>query len=279
MSNLHPAKWTTAVQIQYHLIQKWTRTAVLKVALVASGIFVVAVFNTRIPVLFGTTGPEGPIWKFTTFDAAKFGLVDLPGIMALVLTYILACGMGLLQPFGDWSGEAPRQRSFHWSLPVSRSGHDLARVAAGVLNVFSLTCLLVLVTVAGLMVGGNLACLGALTEVGWASLLLCPVILYLAGSVLCIACNHPARVMWALALGTVAPSTVFVLVQYTPGMAVFEFLLNGPISHTALLSRGFFSDLNPTLPSTSSTWWPAFAFWSVAVGVGVVLAAHRHREN
>lgn len=45
---------------------------------------------------------------------------------------MVALGGAPLWALVVWYGEWPLRRSYHWSLPVPRAGHDLARVAAGV---------------------------------------------------------------------------------------------------------------------------------------------------
>ena len=48
--------------------------------------------------------------------------------------YITAAPMVLIAlfiPFAVWRNEAPARRAYHWSMPVSRSTHTLARLGAG----------------------------------------------------------------------------------------------------------------------------------------------------
>jgi len=51
--------------------------------------------------------------------------------IAVVSTYGLLQILAALWPLAVWAGEEPSRRDYHWSLPVERRLHDLARAAAG----------------------------------------------------------------------------------------------------------------------------------------------------
>lgn len=279
MNNPHPARWTNVVRAQLRLLRHTTRFEILKLSVAACGLFIVAVFNTGIPILSGTSGPEGSVWTFTTFGTAEFGLVDAPGLMALVLVYILGCGLGLLRPLLDWAGEPPRRRGFHWSLPVARAHHDLARVTAGLVNMLGMIMILLSASVIGLVLGGNAGSLAVVNTTAWVSILLCPVVVYLAVSVVCILSNRPGVVLWTGFFGVTLPHVVFTLIEFAPGERLFGAISNGPVSHTVLLVNGFFPSLANKFPAGTHDWWVAAAFWLIMAGGGVVAAALRHRES
>jgi len=276
---LQPTQWNVAVRSQLDLIRFKSRNELLALAALAAGLFLVAVFNARIPVLFGTSGPDGDIWALTLFGASDFGLVAAPGLMAVVLAYIFACGIGLLRPLRDWAGEPPRHRSFHLSLPVARSRHNLARVTAGLVLVLGMTVTLLIFSVLGLVVGGNFGSLGALDFTAWAAVFVCPMILHLAVSVVCILANRPGWVLWAIGLGSSIPAVICSLIEFVPGEKLFGALMNGSFSHSALLASGFFPALLKTPAPRVENWWSVAAVWLVLAVIAVVAAAHRHREK
>ncbi len=274
-----PALWQNAVRAQLRLLRPATRFEIIKLSAAACGLFIVAVFNAGVPVLLGTSGPEGAAWDFTTFGAAEFGLVDAPGLMALVLVYILGCGLGLLRPLFDWSGEPPRRRGFHWSLPIARAHHDLARVTAGLMNLLRMIAILLSASIIGLVLGGNTDSLAVLGATAWVSIFLCPMVVYLVVSAVCILSNRPGMVLWLVFSSFTLPYAVFTLIEFAPGEHFFGAVMNGPVSHTVLLSHGFFPTLISEIPAGTHNWWSAAAFWLVTAGIAIVTAAFRHRES
>ena len=118
-----------------------------------------------------------------------------------------------------WHGELPHRRSYHWSLPVSRPGHDLARIAAGA--VWLLVAYLVLAASAALVTAatGDWASFAAIGP-GWTTFFAGPLALYLVVSPLALWCDSPSlrRGMVAfVVLGGVA--TILELEWYRRGMA------------------------------------------------------------
>jgi hypothetical protein len=77
-----------------------------------------------------------------------------------------------------WQGELPHRRSYHWSLPVARPGHDLARVAAGA--VWLLAAYLVLAGIGAILAAtsGEWARFAAIGP-AWITFFAAPLVLYL----------------------------------------------------------------------------------------------------
>ena len=73
-------------------------------------------------------------------------------------TLLLALMAAPVWALGIWYGELP-QRRLHWSLPVSRAAHDLARVAAGAVFLMGSWVLLAVLLV--LALGPSLTTIGA----------------------------------------------------------------------------------------------------------------------
>ena len=123
---------------------------------------------------------------------------------------MIALGFAPLWALVVWYGEWPLRRSYHWSLPVPRAGHDLARVAAGAIY---------------LIVGWS-----ALALVGWlsrdtviglpalASFFSAPLILYLLITPL-VLWSDSRVVPWGFAL--ILVGALAVLVDFAPIASVF----------------------------------------------------------
>jgi len=172
---LHPAQHTT------HTRPSWLRLVRIQVGLIArsgrwieliggaAALYVFAVFGPAIGA-DGGVGAEERAW----------------GQWALYCIPLVAVWPSLL-----WRGEPLGRRHYHWSLPVPRGTHDLARIVAG--------GLWVLVVVAMLAVGSHVSIwsleLRAPTEsladlMQYAAGLLT---LYCVASVLTLVTAHPAR--------------------------------------------------------------------------------------
>ena len=95
---------------------------------------------------------------------------------------LVAAMLGLPAPaiwaVAVWHGELPHRRSYHWSLPVSRAAHDLARVAAGA--AWLLAVYLALAACGAVLAATNGAWPG-FAAIGWAwiTFFAGPLVLYL----------------------------------------------------------------------------------------------------
>ncbi len=89
-----------------------------------------------------------------------------------------------------WQGELPHRRSYHWSLPVWRPGHDLARIAAGA--VWLLAAHLALAACGAIVAAasGDWALFASIGP-AWATFFTAPLVLYLVVSPLALWSDSP----------------------------------------------------------------------------------------
>lgn len=149
-------------------------------------------------------------WKLLTLLATGIGLITLLGLIENVESslsglllesplYVLGWLLAVGWSESIWSDEGPGERSYHWSLPVTRSIHDLTRVGLGA--VFYLAVALV-----GLAAGGLVhALFGGSFTLGdpavWGLMLLGIVTGFLLGTIPALLSAHPLRWTVGSALG------------------------------------------------------------------------------
>lgn len=141
-----------------------------------------------------------------------------------------------LWAFAVWHGEVPYRRGYHWSLPVPRAAHDLARVAAG-----ALWLLLAYVVFAS---AGALVALGtgkwqrfAAGGAPWVTFFAGPLVIYALASPLLLWSDSPTlrRILVVVILGS-GVATVFELDGY---IAVLELLFGGGWGFSTAVLGGF----------------------------------------
>jgi hypothetical protein len=156
--------WLHLVSIQFGLIARSGRWIELIGG--AAVLYVVAEFGPAM----GNSGAEGRAW----------------GQWAIYCLLLVAVWPSLL-----WRGEPVGRRYYHWSLPVPRGTHDLARIAAGglwVLVVVGMLALSARVSLWPLAMRANSEPLFEIVEYGVGVLTL-----YAVASVLTLVTAHPAR--------------------------------------------------------------------------------------
>jgi hypothetical protein len=117
------------------------------------------------------------LW-FALVVAATTDISPALGLAPLVVAAMLASPAPALWALAVWHGELPHGRSYHWSLPVSRCSHDLARVAAGAVWLVASYATL---AVAGALVAAGAGGWGSLVAIGsdWLPVFAGPLVVYL----------------------------------------------------------------------------------------------------
>lgn len=177
-----------------------------------------------------------------------------------------------------WRGEAPSERGYHWSLPVRRSTHQLARVAAG-------WAWLVVAVVAGLLLGwiasavmADGLALGPPGVIGAALLSL--TVLYGLGTVFALLSDHALWWIVGSWAGLAALSAVAAAQQWTivrEGLRIViesgSLSLSAAVSAPAVLAgvRGGSEALARP--------WAAALLWTAIALMAVVAAAHVRQER
>jgi len=182
-------------------------------------------------------------------------------------------------PLAVWRDEAPRQRSYFWSLPLRRDHGTLVRVLAG------LGVLLIATVVAnagGFLIGaaiGRAAEFRNVSPLAWLASGLGVTIVYLFASTIAVASDVPGR--WILALACLVyapplmlplPETLTFAIRPGPtwlyqGALGFDRATRFAVTQAQLDSR--LSEFTP------DQWLPASLVWLVVGAVFLWLAAQR----
>lgn len=170
-STYRPLGFVEACARQFRLLWTSKRPLLMMVALLAVLILAGPPWNDTPTMRLLTSWPLwmvlfGPIWAFVVFH-----------------------------------NEGPSSRLYHWSLPVGRTKHTFARVAAGAAWLWVL--LLALVVAGALMglVDGNVQQLGELTPAAWINVFTGPLLGFLAVTTLTVASDYPLRWLFGITFG------------------------------------------------------------------------------
>ena len=135
-----------------------------------------------------------------------------PAARLFVLWPMWAVLLGPLWAFAVWHGEGPSKRHYMWSQPVSRLGHTMARVAAGLAWLWIAYAVLV---AAGIIFAASAGKMWQITEFnagGWLNMFTGPMLGYLLFSILTVASDHPIR--WAAGIFFGLPILVGITVDW-----------------------------------------------------------------
>lgn len=181
---------------------------------------------------------HGPEWGATGFTLSL--MIGLPAASIWAL--------------GIWAGEFPQRRSYHWSLPVSRPAHDLARVAAGVIYLVAAWVALAL-AVNGFVVGSN-----AIAPDAWLAFFAAPVVMYFLTMPLTL-WGDSRVVRWIIGFVMAWGIAVILDIPYVgePLIRLFE----APWGLEAALFGGLIRDADADLPIGSPG---AISLW---LGIGI----------
>jgi hypothetical protein len=105
--------------------------------------------------------------------------------------------LALFLPFSVWRAEDPARRMYHWSMPVGRLGHTLAKVGAGwvwvLLSVAAYELLLLFIVVSNGSTFGRAGPRGVAAWWEWLVPITAATIAYAVGSAAVIGLRHPVR--------------------------------------------------------------------------------------
>ena len=202
--------------------------------------------------------------------------------------------VGPLWAFTVYHGEGPSNRLYHWSQPVRRDLHTLARIAAGAAWLMILFGVLALVGLAVAAMDGAAAQLGQVGFSGWVNFFTAPLIGYLAVSVLTVLSDYPIRWFfglislffivllviqeafgWSRAIdyilaplgGETWALGPTLVVPFVAAREQVEAALAGQNGSAGLLPEGFLS-----------TWWVAMPLW-ILLFCGIIwFLARRHPD-
>jgi len=278
--NPKPLGWLDAVLIQRRMLWRGRRRDVVTFLVVAIAMLVVASINVKIPVFHGHDAPDGSMSvRFEMFAEADFGLVPTPGLLVVILSFVASMFTSLFWALSVWAGEGPSRRAYHWTMPISRASHDLARVAAGGLWLLTGILIMWLAVVVGLAVGGRLDALAAVSAMGWVNYVVAPVIVYLLVSIAAVSSDRAGRLVAFVFLGTMGSYMLFTLINLEPVAGVFHEIIDGTFGYQRALTDAFFHDIVPLSERSNPVpWmWRALMWFGIALGT-LITVARRHRE-
>ena len=194
--------------------------------------------------------------------------------------------IGPFWAFAVWHNEGPSNRLYFWSHPVSRTGHALARFAAGAAWLVTLFAALILTGALLAVFDGDIAQFGALTAAAWLNFFTGPLLGYVIISVLAVPSDYPIR--WFLLLLLGIPFVFSLLDEWLGADRLVETLLK-PLGEDWGIGPAILAPLALDINSLGDTlyrgqsrggpdfdlavWWTAMPLWLLFwVGLVVVLA-------
>lgn len=205
-------------------------------------------------VVVGLTTIETQLGRPRVLVAAMLGL-PAPVLWALLV----------------WHGELPHRRSYHWSLPVPRPGHDLARIAAGAVWLVAAYLVLAAGGAIAAVASGDWARFAAIGP-GWTTFFAGPLVLYFLVSPLALWSDSPTlrRGMVAfMSLGGVA-----ALLDFEWYARAMEAVFGDGWGMTTALFGGFLRP--PGMESPPPGELATAALW-LAIGVVATVGAATYR--
>jgi hypothetical protein len=202
-----------------------------------------AVAREQLSLLIGTKYVTGLFCLMLLYVISLFALIpnDLLPWQGprLSFFYVILIFLGGLAGGVVWFGEAPRNRRYHWSMPVRRELHDLARIAAGavwLMMLIAIFCLLYWFGEGSMMREQWLN----RAPLFWLAQFLVPLLAYLLVCIPCIMLGRPIFVILiALALPlllSLKPVRQNAPFLFDVGDVLFNY--REPLSLTAALSGG-----------------------------------------
>ncbi len=205
-------------------------------------------------------------------------LIGISGLPPEALRTMIAALLGLLAgtiwAVIVWLGEGPARRTYHWSLPVYRPAHDLARVAVGAVYLLFVCAALIGAGAALDAANGVAAGIRQITTDAWVNTFTAPLTAYLLVSALVLWSDY--RITRWLLVGAVAVCMLGVILQWQ-GITLITRGVEAVLgSGSAGLATGLMGGM---LPDTRGERWElAAAVWGV-LGVGVVLFTAAFRPD
>lgn len=199
--------------------------------------------------------------------------------------------IGLLIPFGVWRSEDPARRSYHWSMPVARGPHTVAKLVSGWawLMIATMLYLLFIIAVAYAvsMITGDQPWQRATPGWEWAVAFTAPTLGYLLTSITVIGSDHPWRWIGGILIGYGVLMAVLksfgmedfarALKTITDGRFGLNAALFGAVTQGA---RGITVGVTRETMATMrmGTWMVAMPLWIIGSAIAVTVASYRHRE-
>lgn len=211
------------------------------------------------------------------------GLSDVPHeVPRILITAELALLGGVTWAVMVWHGEGPDRRSYHWSLPVPRPAHDLARVALGAVYLLGVCAVLAGAGAIAASVNGTLDRFAAIGPEAWANFFVAPLIVYLLVSPVALWSDYPITRWVAAIIFGVGLLAVILSWQGLPllGEGMNKIFEAEHWGLAAALFAGIQREVSASmeLPALVDLWWTAAVLWFV-LALGLTLFAGIYRPD
>jgi MFS family permease len=211
----------------------------------------------------------------------------------LMVWPVFAVIMGPAWAFAVLHNEGPSNRHYHWSQPVSRHVHSLARVAAGLAWLWLVYGVVTVSALAFAATEGNAWQLGALSGLAWLNLFTGALLGYLVVSVLTLVSDYPMR--WFFGLLFLLPLALGLLAEWL-GLQTLVRTLARPVTDAtwglgAIMVNAMNADVSEVMHGVTgigntthtafdpTTWVWATLLWVGILGALVALAAAVHPDQ
>jgi hypothetical protein len=196
--------------------------------------------------------------------------------------------MALLIPFGVWRAEDPSRRAYHWSMPVARGPHTIAKVFAGWawLMIAAVVYLLFVIALALILprITGEVSRFGDAGAWEWIVAFTAPTLGYLLTSIAVIGSDHAWRWIGGLFLGywvLIGSLTAFGMQdagQTVRAITAGAYGLNAATIGAARDAASASSAHMVVRGLSMSNWLVAMPLWIIASAIAVTIVSYRHRE-
>ncbi|MFQ6045509.1 MAG: hypothetical protein ACE5PT_03990 [Gemmatimonadales bacterium] len=212
--------------------------------------------------LLGVSGRWGFLILGLLAVLMLIGLSDVPPeVPRIVITANLALVGAVAWPIMVWLGEGPSRRSYHWSLPVPRPAHDLARVALGAVYLLGTCVVLAGASAIAASANGTFDRFAATGAVAWANFFVAPLIVYIWVSPVVLWSEYRITRWVFITWASVGPLS---LILEWRGIHVLneavEWFFDRDWGITTALFDGVQREVME-LPVRFEAWWTAAAMW------------------
>ncbi len=212
-----------------------------------------------------------------------FGLSDVPReVPRILITAMLALLGGAIWAVMVWDGENPDRRSYHWSLPVPRPAHDLARVAVGAVYLLGVCAVLAGAGAMAASANGTFDRFAAVGPEAWATFFVAPLIIYLLVLPVVLWSDYPIT-RWVF--GIIFGVGLLAAILSWQGLPLLGEVINKTFESEnwglgAALFNGIVREVSGSmeLPAPVDLWWTAAALW-FTLGLALTLFAGIYRPD
>ncbi len=269
--SLHPTPSSRTVAIE--------QFRAVGLALRTEALFFVGTLIVLAALMIGST-----IHAMQTHPAGQFHTGFTYGAPVTIPIFLMA----FLIPFGVWRAEDPARRAYHWSMPVARGPHTIAKLLSGWawMMIAAVLYLAFIVALAAIipMITGEISREGPTAGWEWAVAFTAPTLAYLLTSIAVIGSDHAWRWIGGLYIGY----WVLIGVLFAFGMQEVSHTLRAIVDGAYGLNAALIGSAHDSASMrggavrirslSMANWLIAMPLWIIGSGIAVTIASYRHRE-